>query len=234
MPLCPTGMHLLNEGSWRGDVVKPGEVSLGLGTLWVYGFSSSNELPSWGTGMTGLVCCGTQQTHLRKAFYSFAWNHFPTLVPASAHMRWPKISGLETPSEEKRKLVLEPKHPEEVFISHGSHFRDGLTWGLLPDCKVNGPYLNLNLWKDRRCLDKVLSNISVFINVRNESRRTLVSDISWEQTIDLPWVAAWLIWQGYKPVFELLISKRSQNSSCWWHKDPIPSHSFCSKKSVSS
>lgn len=186
--LCLAGMHFLNECCQRGDVVKPGEVSLRLDRLWSYGFSSSNELPLCGAGMTGLVGCCTQQTQLRKALYNFAWDHLPTLVPASAHMRRPKSSGLETPSEDKRKPVPEPKQPEE-FISHVSNFRDGLTWGLLPGCKVNGPYLNLDLWKDRRCLDKVLTNTSIFINVHNESRRTLVSDISREQTIDWPWVA---------------------------------------------
>lgn len=71
--------------------------------------------------------------------------------------------------------------------------RHGLTWGLLPDCRA-GPYLSLGLWKDRRCLDEVLPNTSIFIHVHYESRQTLVSDTSREQTIDWPWLAGWFIW----------------------------------------
>lgn len=77
--------------------------------------------------MTGLVGHCTQRTHLRKALYSFAWDHLLTLVPVSAHMRRRKSSGLKTPLEKKRKPVPEPRWPEEVFISHASHFRDRLT-----------------------------------------------------------------------------------------------------------
>lgn len=37
------------------------------------------------------------------------------------------------------------RSPEEAFISRVSHFMDRFTRGLLPDFKVDGPYLNLDL-----------------------------------------------------------------------------------------
>jgi len=39
--------------------------------------------------------------------------------------------------------VPEPRWPEEVFVSHVSHFKDGFVSDLLSDRKVGSPYLNL-------------------------------------------------------------------------------------------
>lgn len=76
--LCPTGMYLLNECCQWGDVLKPGEVSLGHGKLWGCWLPSSDELPSCGTGMTGLVVMPSK--HTWEALYSFAWDYLPALV----------------------------------------------------------------------------------------------------------------------------------------------------------
>lgn len=38
-----------------------------------------------------------------KSLYSFAWIHLPIIIPASAHMKGPMSSGLETLSEEEKE-----------------------------------------------------------------------------------------------------------------------------------
>lgn len=164
--LCSTGMHPSDECCGWEAVVSPGEVSLRHGRLVGCGLPSSNS-------MTGLVGLCTQQTYLRKS--GFARIHVPIIGPASGHMRRTMSLGLEMVLRRKRKPMPEFRPPEEAFISHVSHFMDRFTWGLLPDFEVDDPYLNLDLWKDGRCLVFVrCPNISIFINVPNENRRALV------------------------------------------------------------